>query len=69
VALAFGPRRELLVGEVLRLHARDGLVDAERLRVDMEAYHPVGRLFGDGYARQRDRFELKRETYEEWRNR
>src|SRR3954447_1221140 len=69
VALAFGPHRELLVGEVLRLHARDGLVDAERLRVDMEAYHPVGRLFGDGYARQRDRFELKRETYEEWRNR
>jgi flavin reductase (DIM6/NTAB) family NADH-FMN oxidoreductase RutF len=69
VALAFGPHRELLVGEVLRLHARDGLMDAERLRVDMEAYHPVGRLFRDGYARQRDRFELKRETYEEWRNR
>src|ERR1019366_4363575 len=26
VALAFGPGRELLVGEVLRIHARDGLV-------------------------------------------
>jgi flavin reductase (DIM6/NTAB) family NADH-FMN oxidoreductase RutF len=67
VALAFGPHRELLAGEVLRLHARDELIDPERLRVSTDAYHPVGRLFGDGYARQRDRFELKRETYEEWR--
>lgn len=67
VSLAFGPQRELLVGEVLRLHARVGLMDPARLRVDMEAYHPVGRLFGDGYARQRDRFDLKRESYEEWR--
>ena len=66
LALAFGPHRELLVGEVVRLHARDGLIDPERLRVDTESYHPVGRLFGDGYARQRDRFELKRESYEEW---
>jgi flavin reductase (DIM6/NTAB) family NADH-FMN oxidoreductase RutF len=70
VALAFGPERELLVGEVLRLHAREDLIDPTRLRVDMDAYHPVGRLFGDdGYARQRDRFDLKRETYEEWRAR
>ena len=69
VSLAFGPQRELLVGEVLRLHAREGLIDAGRLRVETDAYHPVGRLFGDGYARQRDRFELKRESYEEWRGR
>jgi flavin reductase (DIM6/NTAB) family NADH-FMN oxidoreductase RutF len=66
VSLAFGPHRELLVGEVLRLHARAGLIDPERLRVDTDAYHPVGRLFGDGYSRQRDRFELKRESYAEW---
>jgi flavin reductase (DIM6/NTAB) family NADH-FMN oxidoreductase RutF len=70
VSLAFGPQRELLVGEVIRLHARGGLMDAGRLRVDMDAYHPVGRLFGDdGYARQRDRFDLTRESYEEWRSR
>jgi flavin reductase (DIM6/NTAB) family NADH-FMN oxidoreductase RutF len=65
VSLAFGAHRELLVGEVLRLHAREGLIDPERLRVT-EAYRPVGRLFGDGYARQRDRFELKRESFAEW---
>ena len=69
VSLAFGPQRELLVGEVIRLHARAGLMDPERLRVDMEAYRPVGRLFGEHYARQRDRFDLNRGTYDEWQRR
>jgi flavin reductase (DIM6/NTAB) family NADH-FMN oxidoreductase RutF len=69
VSLAFGPHRELLVGEVVRLHAREGLLDRERMRVETEAYHPVGRLFGDGYARQRDRFELKREEHSTWASR
>ena len=68
VSLAFSPGRELLVGEVLRLHAREGLIDPERLRVT-DAYRPIGRLFGDAYARQGDRFELKRETFAEWRAR
>ena len=39
------------------------------MRIDEEAYHPVGRLFGDGYARQRDRFDMKREPYEAWKAR
>lgn len=66
VLLAFGPQRELLVGEVLRLHARPGLLDGERLRIDTEAYRPVGRLFGDSYARQGDRFALERPSYADW---
>lgn len=69
VSLAFGPDREILVGEVLRLHARDGLVDPATLRIMAEDYHPVGRLFGDGYARQNDRFEMRRESLEERRGR
>lgn len=66
VALTFGPGRELMVGEVLRLHARDGLLDPDTLRIVSDRYHPVGRLFADGYARQKDRFDLKRETYQDW---
>ena len=66
VSLAFGPQREVLIGEVLRLHARPGLLDADRMRIDAGAYHPVGRLFGDGYARQRDRFELTRQSFSEF---
>src|SRR6266404_1670204 len=53
VALAFGPGRELLVGEVLRLHAREGLIDQARMHVDFAVYRPIGRLFGNLYAAQR----------------
>ena len=66
VALSFGPGRELLVGEVLALHAREGLLDIASLRVDAAAYHPVGRLFGDLYARQDDRFTLVRRSHADW---
>ena len=63
VALAFGGDREIVLGEVVRLHAREGLMDEARLRVVSEAYKPIGRLFGDGYARQGDRFDLARESF------
>ncbi|MDB5511268.1 MAG: flavin reductase like domain protein [Enterovirga sp.] len=66
VSLAFGPGREILLGEVLRLHARDELLDERTMRIDADRYRPVGRLFGNGYARQNDRFELRRESYAEW---
>jgi flavin reductase (DIM6/NTAB) family NADH-FMN oxidoreductase RutF len=67
VGLAFGPQRELLVGEVLGAHVRQGIVDPVTLNVDFAALAPVGRLCGSVYARQRDRFELKRVSYAEWR--
>ena len=38
VSLAFGPGRELLVGEVLRLHAREGLIDKARMHVDFAEF-------------------------------
>jgi flavin reductase (DIM6/NTAB) family NADH-FMN oxidoreductase RutF len=66
VALAFGPGRELLVGEVLRLHAREGLIDQERMHVDFDVYRPIGRLFGNFYAAQRDTFALTRESHAQW---
>jgi flavin reductase (DIM6/NTAB) family NADH-FMN oxidoreductase RutF len=47
VALAFGPGRELLVGEVLRLHAREGLIDQAIMHVDFGVWRPIGRLFGN----------------------
>jgi flavin reductase (DIM6/NTAB) family NADH-FMN oxidoreductase RutF len=67
VGMAFGPQRELLIGEVLAVHAREGIVDPATLNVDFGALAPVGRLCGNMYARQRDMFELKRVTYAEWR--
>ena len=69
VSLAFGPGREILIGEVLHLHARDGLLDRDAMRIVPEAYRPVGRLFGEGYARQSDRFDMARETHGDWKAR
>jgi flavin reductase (DIM6/NTAB) family NADH-FMN oxidoreductase RutF len=66
VALALGPGRELLVGEVLRLHAREGLVDESRMYVDFDVYQPIGRLFGNLYSTQRETFALNRESHAQW---
>lgn len=59
-------RRKIVIGEVVMMHARDGLVDPDTLRVDIDLYRPVGRLFASLYTRTRDRFEMKTLTYGEW---
>jgi flavin reductase (DIM6/NTAB) family NADH-FMN oxidoreductase RutF len=69
VALSFAPGRELLIGEVLRVHARDGLLDPANLHVDIAAYQPIGRMFGNLYSHQREIFAMERESYAQWRAR
>jgi flavin reductase (DIM6/NTAB) family NADH-FMN oxidoreductase RutF len=69
VSLTFGPGRELLVGEVLRIHAREGLVDTENMYVDLAAYRPIGRLFGNLYTYQRESFAMDRENHSQWQTR
>jgi flavin reductase (DIM6/NTAB) family NADH-FMN oxidoreductase RutF len=44
------PSRRLVLGEVLFLHAREGIVDPATYRVDTAAYRPIGRLFANRYA-------------------
>jgi flavin reductase (DIM6/NTAB) family NADH-FMN oxidoreductase RutF len=66
VSLAFSPGRELMVGEVLRLHAREGLLDRERLYVDVQAFRPVGRLFGSLYTTLGEVFSMERESHAQW---
>ncbi len=51
VALNFDWNRELLVGEAVALHARDGLIDPDTLRVDWQGAFPIARLFADRYGR------------------
>jgi flavin reductase (DIM6/NTAB) family NADH-FMN oxidoreductase RutF len=58
--------RYLVIGEVVVAHVREGVVDPATLRVDRDAYAPIGRLFGGGYVRTRDRFEMPRLTYRQW---
>lgn len=67
--LRFSDARELVIGRILHLHARPGLVDPATLDVNGAAYCPVGRLHGGTYARQTDRFDLPRLTLDGWRAR
>jgi flavin reductase (DIM6/NTAB) family NADH-FMN oxidoreductase RutF len=65
--IQFNPGRILTLGEVVWMRARDSVIEAENLRTIDDAYTPVGRLYADQYARQRDRFKMKRRSYAEWR--
>ena len=56
--IEFGPSREMVVGEILLVHARDGIIDPATKRISEERYRPVGRLFADRYCTTRERFNL-----------
>jgi flavin reductase (DIM6/NTAB) family NADH-FMN oxidoreductase RutF len=62
------------LGSVVHLHARAGIIDAERLRVNLDAYKPIARLFGNLYARLGEKIRaqapiLYRMGRREWRRR
>ena len=58
--------RRLAIGEVVHIHVRGGLWDTEKMRIDMKAYRPLARLFGNFYASLSEPFTHKRQSYEEW---
>jgi len=55
--------RHLLIGEVVWVHARDGIVDPQTLRIVPERYHPVGRFYANRYCRTRDQFTIEANEY------
>jgi flavin reductase (DIM6/NTAB) family NADH-FMN oxidoreductase RutF len=56
--IGFGSEREMVVGEILLVHARDGIIDPMTKRISEELYRPVGRLFANRYCSTRERFDL-----------
>ncbi len=48
----------LVLGEVLRFHVRELLLD--EFRIDPDQLHAIGRMAGSTYTRTRDRFEMER---------
>lgn len=56
--IEFGPEREMVIGEILLVHAREGIIDPKSKRVLEGPYRPVGRLFASRYCTTRDRFDL-----------
>ena len=50
--------RQIFIGQVRWLHARDGLIDTETWRVRLQDYFPVGRFGASFYVRTRDRYAI-----------
>lgn len=57
--------RELIIGEVVWLHAQEGIVEPDTLRIRTENYFPVARFYAHRYARTRDQFTVESNTYNE----
>jgi flavin reductase (DIM6/NTAB) family NADH-FMN oxidoreductase RutF len=56
--IEFGPGREMVIGEILLVHAREGVIDPATRRVSEAHYKPIGRLFASRYCTTRQRFDL-----------
>ena len=51
----------LVIGEVLRVHVREGILDPKTWLLNPANYHPIGRMQAPhGYCLTRDQFELQR---------
>ncbi|MEO8152986.1 MAG: flavin reductase family protein [Rhizobacter sp.] len=50
--------RQIFIGQVRWLHAREGLIDTERWRVRLQEYFPVARFGASYYINTRERFSL-----------
>jgi flavin reductase (DIM6/NTAB) family NADH-FMN oxidoreductase RutF len=56
--LEISATRELVLGEILLVHAREGIIDPKTKRISEEHYRPIGRLFANRYCTTRQRFNL-----------
>jgi flavin reductase (DIM6/NTAB) family NADH-FMN oxidoreductase RutF len=56
--LEISATRELVLGEIQLVHAREGIIDPQTKRISEERYRPIGRLFADRYCTTRQRFNL-----------
>ena len=56
--LEISATRQLVIGEILLVHAREGIIDPKTKRISEERYRPIGRLFANRYCTTRQRFNL-----------
>lgn len=64
--LAIGPRRQVVIGEVVHIHIRNDIVD-QNLHIDLDRLNVIGRLHGsDWYVRTTDRFQSPKLSIENW---
>ena len=51
--------RQIFIGQVRWMHARDELIDTENWRVRLQHYHPVGRFGASFYVKTNERYALE----------
>lgn len=51
--------RQVFIGQVRWMAARDGLIDTQAWRVQLRDFHPVGRFGASYYVTSRDRFTIE----------
>ena len=56
--LQFAKTRDLAIGEIVGLHAKEGLIDLETKCINWDNYNPIGRLYANQYIRTHDRFSM-----------
>ncbi|RWA75375.1 MAG: hypothetical protein EOQ28_09775 [Mesorhizobium sp.] len=66
LTLGLGKSREIVLGEVTRMHIREDLVDQERFYIDQLGLDAIGRMGGHGYATTREQFDLPTMSHEQW---
>jgi flavin reductase (DIM6/NTAB) family NADH-FMN oxidoreductase RutF len=66
VTLGLGKSREIVLGQVLKMHIREDLVDLNKFYVDQNALDAIGRMGGHGYSTTRDLFDLPTMSHEQW---
>jgi flavin reductase (DIM6/NTAB) family NADH-FMN oxidoreductase RutF len=50
--------RQIFIGQVRWMHARDELIDTDTWRVRLQHYFPVGRFGASFYVKTRERYSL-----------
>jgi flavin reductase (DIM6/NTAB) family NADH-FMN oxidoreductase RutF len=51
-------RRHLCIAEVQAISAQDGIIDADSLHINLDAYRPIARLMGERYAELGEIFDI-----------
>ena len=60
VTVQLGGRRDIVIGEVMRIGVREGLIDPESFAVDSHGLDLIARLGGNRYATTRETFTMRR---------
>lgn len=60
------PENRIVLAEVVAAHYRDDVINPARLHVDPATLDTIGRMGGNSYSTTHERFDIPRQSVEEW---